>query len=206
MAAIIGLAPAMASQAQVATWVSDPVGTWMEVSFKHSNLYEVTVTAPNMIATVAFNGDDLTAAHFEISAAADSMWSHNNLFDGAMMSELFFNVKQHPSVYFSSKRIMRDVDTYRVLGDLTANGVTRPTEFRMTASKIVPWEGTAFRAFTLTATIDGKDFGMTFKNPDGLKNDPLFGDKLNVKFTVEVTDKPNASKFTPPPTRDPFTG
>jgi hypothetical protein len=47
----------------------------MEIAFKHSNLYDVTVTAPNMIATVSFDGDDFTAARFEISVAANSMWS-----------------------------------------------------------------------------------------------------------------------------------
>jgi polyisoprenoid-binding protein YceI len=113
-------------------------------------------------------------------------------------------VKLHPTVYFSSKHIVRDGDAYKVLGDLTANGVTRPTEFRMMASKIVPWEGTAFRAFTLTTAIDRRDFGMTFKDPDGLKNDPLFGKKLGIKFTIEVTDKPNASKFNAPQNREPF--
>ena len=60
-------------QASAETWVSDPVGTWMEFGFNHSGLYDVTVTASHVMATVDLDGEDLTKAKFVISAAANTI-------------------------------------------------------------------------------------------------------------------------------------
>ncbi|HZU64363.1 MAG TPA: YceI family protein [Novosphingobium sp.] len=189
----------IAHPAAAKTWVSDPVGTWLELHFKHSNLFEVTTSVPNMIATVDLDGEDLTKAHFEISAAVSAMWSHNTLFIGDLKSDQYFWADRYPVVTFSSDRVVKEGTGYRVEGQLTARGVTRPFAMAMVPSKIVPWDGVQFRAFTLNGVLHPKDFGMPFQNPPGLVNDPLFDNQFALTFTVEVTDKPNASAYTPLP-------
>ncbi|MFT8720712.1 YceI family protein [Acetobacter sp.] len=185
------------------TWVSDPVGTWMEISFTHSNLFVNTTTIPNSIATVVFSGDNVENAKFNISCAPESIWSHNSLFVTMLREKGFFDAAKNPTIYFTSTSIKKqNADTYEVKGNLSMNRVTRPVTLAMTASKIVPFDGVKFRAFTLTGIVDRKDFGMNFQEPKELQDDPLFGKTWNIKFTVEVTDKPNASKYVPPTVAD----
>lgn len=180
-------------------WVSDPVGTWMEISFSHSNLFMNTSTIPNCIATLHTHGAALETAQLDISCAPGSLWSHSTLFSRTLKGPGFFNVDPGSVIYFKSTNIRpKGKDEYKVTGDLKMNSVTRSVTLGMTASKIVPWEAVQFRSFTLNGNVDRKNYGMAFQEPKELENDPLFGNSWDIKFTVEVTDKPNASEFTQP--------
>jgi polyisoprenoid-binding protein YceI len=191
-------------QASAETWVSDPVGTWMEFGFNHSGLYDVTVTASHVMATVELDGEDLTEAKFVISAAANTFWSHNSLFSWMLKTDKFFDIENCPNdcgapsnITFESEKIVKEGTAYRVDGALSAHGVTRPISLTMTpGSRIWEFEGTTFRAFTLKGIFKRDEYGLG--HTDEFEN--WGSNEWTIKFTVEVTDKPFASGFTPPQT------
>lgn len=99
----------------------------------------------------------------------------------------FFDVARFSRLTFRARGLERvEGDRYRMAGELTMRGVTRPVVFEVT------WEGEgpdawgAWRAgATATATVDRKDFGMTWNaalDHGGI----VLGDAVRLTLHVEA--------------------
>ena len=94
----------------------------------------------------------------EIDAA--SINTHNILRDAHLRSNAFFAVKKYPTIAFRSTRVEHiGGSAYKVTGNLTLLGTTRPITFDVSYSG--QSAGLNARAgFTARATIDRDDFGL----------------------------------------------
>ncbi len=105
---------------------------------------------------------DPTKSSVEITINADSLDTGVPDRDKHLKSPDFLNTKQFPTITFRSKKIEAiGKDRYRVTGDLTLHGVTRP--ITVTVTKV--GEGKNFKGmqvigFETTFTIKRSDFGM----------------------------------------------
>ena len=110
--------------------------------------------------------------------------------DNHLKSPDFFDVEKFPEIKFSAQGASADGDGYKVKGDLTIHGVTKPVELEVdsVANEIKdPW-GLMRRGFSASTKIDRRDFGLVFNIPlDG--GGFVVGDKIDITLDVEMVRK-----------------
>ena len=81
--------------------------------------------------TVSLDPEKLDATKFEVTIAADSVWTGNENRDKHLRGPDFFDVKQFPTVTFKgtgAKKVEKDV--YELKGTLSMHGVEKPVTAR----------------------------------------------------------------------------
>ena len=107
--------------------------------------------------------------------------------DGHLRTNDFFDIEQFPTMTFTSTEITGSGLDYEVTGDLTIKGVTKPVTFDLEFGGVGkdPW-GNTRAGFTLTGTINRKDFGMAYNavlETGGI----MVGEKVSVELDIEAT-------------------
>ena len=90
-------------------------------------------------------------------------------FDDHLKSKDFFNVSEHPTATFVSKKVEVTGDkTAKVTGDLTLVGVTKPVTLDVTLNKKGenPMSKKQAVGFSATGTIKRSDFGINYGIPN----------------------------------------
>jgi polyisoprenoid-binding protein YceI len=129
----------------------------------------------------SFDPDNPTEASTEISIRTASIDMDDYEWDKHMRSEDFFDVNVHPTMAFKSTKVESlGEDRYRVHGDLTLLGETRPValEFKFNKAGVHPISKRRVAGFSGTGVIKRSDFGM-----DHLV--PMIGDEVELRLEVE---------------------
>ena len=94
----------------------------------------------------------------------------------------FFNAAESPTIRFRSNEISVGADgSAEVHGDLTMRGVTKPVTARGTYASGQNMRGGEVVGFDLEATVDRRDYGLSWQTPL-----PSGGDALGWDVTLEV--------------------
>lgn len=169
-----------------ATWQIDPSHTSVEFAVKHMVVTTVKGLFSEVSGTIELDEQDLSRslARAEISAASiDTRWPER---DAHLRSADFLDAENFPTLTFRSTAIEPNGDRYKLYGDLTIRGITRPVvlEAEFNGQGKDPWGGTR-AGFSATGTIDRKDFSMTWNGAleaGGL----LVGDQVKITLDVEA--------------------
>jgi polyisoprenoid-binding protein YceI len=132
-------------------------------------------------------GEILADTRVEATIEMSSVDTNQPDRDGHLLSTTFFSVDQHPLMTFRSTGIRAAGDgEYRLDGDLTMNGVTRPvtldTEFH--GVETLPADGTTHAGFSATTAVNRDDFGIDFNVPLGMDKFAL-GRKIAVELELQ---------------------
>lgn len=85
--------------------------------------------------------------------------------DNHLRSADFFDAEQYPTITFNSTSIEKSGDDYKVAGDLTLHGVTKPATFTVEyAGVIKDAYGMQRAGFSAKTKISRKEFGLTWNN------------------------------------------
>jgi polyisoprenoid-binding protein YceI len=86
--------------------------------------------------------------------------------DNHLRSPDFFDLDNHPNMTFRSTGLSPNGDNWKLTGDLSIKGVTRPVMLDMEFLGVAadPW-GNAKAAFSATGEIEREDFGVTWNVP-----------------------------------------
>ncbi|MCS7264853.1 MAG: YceI family protein [Armatimonadetes bacterium] len=105
---------------------------------------------------------DLAKSSVEITINAESLDTGVPDRDRHLRSPDFLNTRQFPTITFKSKKIeAAGKNRYRVTGDLTLHGVTRPITITVTkVGEGKNFKGMSVIGFETTFTIKRSDFGM----------------------------------------------
>ena len=131
--------------------------------------------------------DDPTASTAEVDIDVSSIDTHNEQRDGHLRTNDFFDVPNHPRITFSSTSVeVVDDQTYRVTGDLTIKGTTKPVsiDFEYTGAAKDPF-GNIRLGFEGSLGINRKDWGVEWNAPletGGV----LVSDKVTLEFDVSA--------------------
>jgi polyisoprenoid-binding protein YceI len=93
--------------------------------------------------------------------------------DAHLLANDFFAAEDHPQIRFASTTVERDGDGFRVTGDLTIKGVTRPVELHAVPQAPAPiddpWGGTRI-GLEVTGEIDRRDYRLEWdvRTPAGI--------------------------------------
>jgi polyisoprenoid-binding protein YceI len=146
------------------TYKFDPVHSSLVFRVKHLDIAYVYGRFNNLTGTLTIDENNPSKNAVRASVEAANVDTDNDKRDDHLRSPDFFNIEKHSRVFFESTSFERTgADTYRVKGNLTLLGVTRPIEVtaRHTGSGKDPWGG--YRTgYETTFTIQRSDFGMDY--------------------------------------------
>lgn len=144
-------------------WAIDPAHS--EISFKVKHLLITTVTGKftDFSATVESANEDFSDAKISFSANVASVNTSNDMRDGHLKGEDFFNAEAFPTLTFEGKKMVKKDDEYALEGDLTIRDVTKSVSFEVEFNGVQtdPW-GNVKAGFELEGKIKRKDFGLTW--------------------------------------------
>ncbi|HEY1653258.1 MAG TPA: YceI family protein [Acidimicrobiales bacterium] len=169
------------------TYVIDPAHT--EVGFISRHLIGTKVrgrfTEVSGTFTVAENIEDSTVT---ATVEASSINTANSMRDDHLRTNDFLDVPNFPTLTLTSIGLRRVDDSHWVLkSELTIRGVTKPVDFHVEYLGEGPsmQEGKTVVAFSASAEIDRRDFGVNF-NHSLLDGSVVVGNKVVIELEVEA--------------------
>jgi len=134
-----------------------------QIGFSVRHMMVSTVRGRFSTVSGTLNIDEANPANSWVEAEADtaSISTNDANRDGHLRSADFFDAEKFPKVTFKSTSVAKDGDNYKVTGDLTMHGVTKPVTFTVEYSGVIkdPY-GLQRAGFEAQAKINRKDFGL----------------------------------------------
>ncbi len=151
---------------------------------KNADLYVRLNNSTRLLNTA--EAVEYIGAHCVATIDAASIDTGDERRDEHLRSPEFLDVAHHPTIQFHSTSIVPTGDRWHVEGELTIRGVTRgvvlDVEYHGTGRDL--W-GATRAGFTATATINRKDFGLTWDavlEGGGV----VVGDKVEVTLEIQA--------------------
>jgi polyisoprenoid-binding protein YceI len=120
---------------------------------------------------------------FNLTVKVESVDTGNAKRDGHLRSPDFFNVKQFPLMTFKSTSIEAIKGGFKVTGDLTLHGETKPVTFSLLGGRTAEFpKGIKRTGYSTDLTLKRSDFGM-----DKMKE--AIGDDVYVSISFEGVKK-----------------
>jgi len=144
-------------------WNVDKAHSKVGFTVTHLMLSEVDGNFKTFDATITSSKEDFTDAVFEFSADVSSVDTDNEMRDGHLKKADMFDAEKFPKISFKSTSITKvDAKKYKLVGDLTLKGVTKPVTFDLTLNGVGKNMRTQkpIAGFKLTGTIKRTDFGV----------------------------------------------
>ena len=158
--AAVETAPAIGSKT---TWKLDPSHTLVEFSAKHLMISTVKGRITDVEGVIHADEKDVTNSSVEATLKAASLDTRTEQRDNHLRSADFLEVEKYPEIKFRSTRIEGDRQAFKLTGDLTIRGITRPITLDVTFEGQTkdPWGGERI-GFSASGKIDRRDFGLTW--------------------------------------------
>lgn len=172
------------------SWEIDPSHSHASFSVKHMMISTVKGQFKVLSGKLHIDEQNPDKSWVEAQVEAASVDTSDANRDGHLRSPDFFDVEKYPVITFKSTKVEHiDGEEYKVLGDLTIRGVTKPVTFKAEYSGQGkdPWGGTR-AGLTATAKIDRRDFGLSFNAPLE-SGGVLVGNDVKVEIDLEAVYK-----------------
>jgi len=142
----------------------DPTHSRLGFVARHAMVTKVRGQFGAVDGVLNLDQEDPTRSSAEVTAQMASVSTGNDQRDEHLRGPDFFHVEEHPVMTFHSTAAeLAGEDTFRLTGDLTIKGVTRPVTFdiEFTGAAKDPW-GNLRTGFEGKATINRKDWGLAW--------------------------------------------
>ena len=183
---------ALPAFAQTTAWKVDPNHTAAQFSVKHLGVSTVRGAFMKTAGEIQLDEKDVTKSQVDVTVDTTSVDTRNESRDKDVKSPNFLDVATYPTMTFKSKRITAAGDgKYKMTGDLTLHGVTREVTFDVEGPSPAikdPW-GNLRRGASATATINRRDFGITYSkalDTGGL----VVSNDVQITIDIEFIRKP----------------
>ena len=179
-------APAFAQS----SWEIDPAHSNVQFGVRHMMISTVHGKFTKFTATAT--GDEKDAAHAGVQASIDaaSIDTGDEKRDAHLKTADFFDAEKFPTITFKSTKVEAASDRrYKLHGDLTMHGVTKPVVLDVEAtSEVKGMRGETRAGARATTKVNRKDFGISWsKSMDG--GGVVVGDEVEVTIDVEAVKK-----------------
>lgn len=193
-AAAVLAAPALAFGA---SYDIDPAHSAARFGVKHMMVATVQGEFSKLSGTVVLDEKDLKNSRIEATIDATTISTRNEQRDADLRSAKFFDIGKFPAITFKSTEVKAaGKDRFKVTGDLTMHGVTRPVVLDVESPSIEVKDpyGNAKRGAVATTKLNRKDFGLTW-NVALEAGGVMVSDEVVVTIDLELnrTDAKSAS-------------
>ncbi|GAC1649066.1 MAG: YceI family protein [Ktedonobacteraceae bacterium] len=145
-------------------WQFDPYHTQVEFSAKHLGMMTVRGHFPDVTATGFIDPDHPEASSVDVTIQTASIRTNNPQRDNDLRTSNFLEVDTYPTITFKSTKIeAAGQDRYRLTGDLTIKGNTRPVT--LSVVRLGEFNDPTMMGHRIGYSAEGrinrKDFGLT---------------------------------------------
>jgi polyisoprenoid-binding protein YceI len=147
------------------TWQLDPYHTQVEFSAKHLGMMTVRGYFDEVSTTADIDPEHPETAKVEATLSTASIRTNNGIRDNDIRSSNFLEVDKYPTITFKSTSIEPSgTDRYKLTGDLTIKGNTRPVTLDVVKYGEFNDPGMMGHriAYSATSKINRKEFGLSF--------------------------------------------
>jgi polyisoprenoid-binding protein YceI len=177
--------------ARASDWEIDPVHTTATFSVRHLMVSTVKGEFEKVNGNVHLDEANPTRSAIEISIDAASINTRNAQRDGHLKSPDFFDAAKFPKLTFKSTKIDKTgKNTFKVLGDLTMHGVTRPITLDVEGPSpaVKDMMGRTVRAVVARGKLSRKEWGLTWnKAVEG--GGVVVSDEVQLEVNAEMLEK-----------------
>lgn len=169
------------------TWGIDAAHSSVEFRVRHMMLAKVRGRFTEVSGTVEWDESELGRSSVQVTIPTASIDTSNEQRDQHLRSGDFFDVENHDTITFHSRRVEGDLEgRFSVVGDLSIRGTTREVvlEVESLGAGEDPW-GMERRGFRATTTIDRRDFGLTW-NQALEAGGVLVGTDVEIELDMQV--------------------
>ena len=164
-------------------WKNDDPHSQLGFTVTHLGVSDVSGTFNDFHVTVTSSKPDFSDAVFELTANVASLDTRVEARDNHLKSADFFDAEKFPTITFKSIFLEKvDNDKYKLTGNLTMHGVTKPVtmalQYNGTVENAMNKKQTA--GFQLTGTLKRSDFGIGVNFPE-----PMISDEVRIKADGE---------------------
>ncbi|GAB3507140.1 YceI family protein [Spirosoma knui] len=173
------------------TWGMDKAHSKLGFTVTHLALTEVDGNFKTFDAKVTATKPDLSDAVFELTADVNSISTDNERRDNHLKSPDFFDAAKYPTITFKSKSFQKvEGKKYKILGDLTMHGVTKPVTLDAVMNGPVTMENPRGKqekaGFKIAGTLKRSDFGV------GSSSTVVVSDEVEIKANGEFAKQDQA--------------
>ncbi|HEX2054347.1 MAG TPA: YceI family protein [Actinomycetota bacterium] len=172
----------------VGDYTIDPAHTRIGFQARHAMVTKVRGHFKEFEGYFHFDPNNPQESGAEVTIQAKSIDTGNEQRDQHLRSNDFFAMDEYPEIRFVSTAVEPVDDTrFRLTGDLTIRGVTRPVtiEFEFNGAETDPWGNTRI-GFEGSTEVNRKDWGVNW-NAALDSGGVLVSDKVKLEFDVSAT-------------------
>jgi polyisoprenoid-binding protein YceI len=179
--------PAPAKEAsQPSKWTNDATHSSIKFTVSHLTVSEVEGRFKKFTGTIESPSNDFNNAQVTFSVDIPSVSTDDDMRDGHLKSDDFFNAEKYPQMTFKStafKKVKNNI--YSLEGDLTIRDVTKKVKFAVLyGGTIVDPYGNTKAGFKATGKISRKDYGLKW-NKLTEAGGAIVGDEVNMLLNLE---------------------
>jgi polyisoprenoid-binding protein YceI len=184
-------ATASLASAAAGTWKIDPAHT--EVGFDVRHFFtKVHGVFHEVSGTIVFDEADPSTIQVDASVRVSSVDTGNKNRDSDLKGPDFFDGDKDSTLSFKSTKVVAaGKNKYRITGDLTMRGVSKPATFdaEFLGSAAVSIEGRSWGSkagFTATTVVNRKDWGINW-NQTLDNGGVMVGDDVTIELNIEAS-------------------
>jgi polyisoprenoid-binding protein YceI len=169
------------AMAQTSTWKTDPNHSEVDFTIKHMALSNVHGRFGTVDATLTWDDADPTKSTVNATIDVTGVDTGVPNRDKDLQSARFFDVANHPKATFASTSVEKSGSGYKVNGNLTIKGVSKPVTLDVDAPA-GPANGMGHKmhlGFSATTTVNREDFGVGAGMATAMLGD-------DVKLTIDL--------------------
>jgi len=165
----------------------DPSHSRIGFVARHAMVAKVRGSFNDFDGTGYLDAEDPSRSHFQLTIKATSIDTRNAERDAHLRSNDFFSMDEYPEITFATTKVEPlPESSYRVTGDLTLKGVTKPITFDLehTGNVVDPWGNTRI-GFEGSTTVNRKDWGVNW-NVALEAGGVLVGENVTLEFEISA--------------------
>jgi polyisoprenoid-binding protein YceI len=188
--AVLALAPG----ARASEWTFDTAHTEIGFNVKHMMVTDVHGSFEKYDGKIVLDEKDPAKSSVDVSIEITSINTKVEKRDNHLRGSDFFDAATHPKATFKSTKVEKGnkPNTFKVTGDLTLRGVTKPVVLDVVATDAVTdpkeWGGNSHRGVKATTTINRQDFGVKWQTKLD-KGGVVAGDEVQIVINAELLEK-----------------
>ncbi|EPL1527679.1 YceI family protein [Acinetobacter baumannii] len=188
-----GLAVALASTVTLAAPVDykiDPTHTATVFSWNHFGFSTPSANFSDIQGVIKVDNAKPANSSVNVTIPLSSVNTNVPALDKEFQEEAWFNAAKYPNITFKSTKVeTKDKKHFKITGDLTVKGITKPVVLDAVLNKQGehPMAKVPAIGFNATTSFNRSDFGLGNYVPN-------VGDKITVNITTEATAASAAPK------------
>lgn len=188
-ALVLGLSLLVPSRGQAAQWEIDPAHSQANFAVRHLTVSKVRGTFTGITGSFDIDEKDPTKGKIDVTIDVNSVDTHVEKRDQHLKSADFFDAAKYPTMTFKATKITGKNGTYKVAGDLTIRGVTKPVILDVTTTGPVqsPW-GQTVVGVDATTQIKRMDYGVAW-NTTTQTGALVAGNEVDIDLHIELIKK-----------------